>query len=91
MDEWGVVLVIASLASLFILIGKPLVSLVRVIAELTTIVDELAKKICRMSDENKSSHERLWRHNREQDNRLNGHDTEIKVIKSTIHLQHESE
>lgn len=91
MTEWGVVLVIASLATLFVLLAKPLVNLVRVIAELTTIVDELANKICRMNDDNKDSHKRLWEHNAKQDKRLSEHDTEITVIKSKFELQHESE
>lgn len=91
MTEWGVVLVIASLSTLFVLLAKPLVNLVRVIAELTTMVDELADKICRINDDNKDSHKRLWEYNGIQDRRLNEHDTEITVIKSKIELQHEVE
>lgn len=91
MTEWGVVLVIASLATLFVLLAKPLVNLVRVIAELTTIVDELANKICRMNDDNKDSHKRLWEYNGIQDKRLNEHDTKIGVIEATMQLQHEVE
>jgi argininosuccinate synthase len=95
MTEWGVYLVVVSLVTTAILIGRPLVTLTRVNTKLECAVDRLNEtmdmlklRIERYQSDNRDSHNRLWQHNEKQDlemkrhaNVLERHQTEIDYLK----------
>lgn len=80
MTEWGVVGVIVALAGLFLTVGAPIIRLITSITRLTGTVEALQKDMEGLTVKNTESHRRIWEHNDEQDERLNDHETRIKLI-----------
>ena len=83
MNEWGVVGVLVVLVPFGISIVKPIVSLTKSIAELTTIVSQLKADLDNQRVQAKESHQKLWDHNDEQDGRLNELEKNVAVLKAT--------
>lgn len=85
MTEWGVVLVLISLAGLATAIGRPILALNTTITKLTAAVDELRGDLAVLTGRNTEGHRRLWEHNEKQDAKLDDHEGRI------IKLEHEKE
>lgn len=77
MSEWTVVVVVGGLVSLGAAVIRPVVSLTRAITRLTVTVDELQKDAGALARKNSDSHEKLWRHNQKQDERLDNHERRL--------------
>lgn len=80
MQEWDVVGVIAALFALFSAMVAPIVKLTRAITRLTTIMENMEKSVEILTSSNRGAHERLWQHEREQDDKLCDHETRLRVI-----------
>ncbi|MEN6338714.1 MAG: hypothetical protein ABFD03_01165 [Clostridiaceae bacterium] len=80
MQEWDVVGVIAALFALFSAMVAPMIKLTRAITRLTTIMENMEKSVGELTVNNRGAHERIWQHEREQDNRLCDHETRLRVI-----------
>lgn len=87
MNEWTVVGVIIALVGLFFTVGKPIINLNNNITLLNANIkrnsDEIAEQKRELKDQRKAaheSHEKLWAKNGEQDDRLNDHETRIKIL-----------
>ena len=87
MNEWTVVGVITALVGLFFTVGKPIINLNNNITLLNANIkrnsDEIAEQKKELKDQRKAaheSHEKLWAKNSEQDDRLNDHETRIKIL-----------
>ena len=80
MQEWDVVGVIAVLFALFSAMVAPIVKLTRAITRLTTIMENMEKSVEELTSSNRGAHERLWQHEREQDDKLCDHETRLRVI-----------
>ena len=83
MNEWGVVGVLVVLIPLGISIIKPIVSLTKSIAELTTIVSQLKEDLDNQRYQAKESHQKLWDYNGEQDGRINELEKDVAALKAT--------
>ena len=83
MNEWGVIGVLVVLVPFGISIVKPIVSLTKSIAELTTIVNQLKEDINTQRTQAKESHQKLWDYNGEQDGRINELEKEVAALKAT--------
>ena len=77
MTEWNIVLVLASLLSFGVAVGAPLLKLNTTITKLIVVVDRLQKDLAEQTTRNSQSHQRIWDHNSEQDNRLDDHEHRI--------------
>lgn len=80
MTEWGVVGVIVALVGLFLTVGAPIIKLITSITKLTGTVDALQKDMEGLTTKNTEAHRRLWEHNEEQDDKINDHESRIRVI-----------
>lgn len=80
--EWTVVTVIVVLVGLIASVLKPLLSLNATITRLTESVNSLEKNIAGLTEKNGESHDRLWEKSCAMDDRLNNHETRIRIIES---------
>jgi cell division protein FtsL len=80
--EWWTILAVAvSVISLVAaIVVKPMLSLQQSITKLTTLLDTMAENFKDLTTDNSKSHDRIWKHNDEQDKMLNDHETRISVI-----------
>lgn len=85
--EWTVFEVVAAIAALFLSIGVPVIRLNSSITKLTVMLERVEKDVAanRTALEQqraaaKASHEKLWRHNDEQDAQLQNHETRLQVL-----------
>lgn len=79
MTEWSVFLMIGELVGFVMLVVKPLVKLTTTITKLNVIVENLSKMVDEQKNSSKRTHERLWKHNEEQDKIIDRH--EIRITK----------
>ena len=77
MTEWGVVGVIIAMVGLIALLVKPMLSLNTSITRLTTLIDGISDDMKSLTTDNKASHDRIWRHNDQQDAKLEDHEKRI--------------
>ena len=82
MNEWGVVGVLVVLLGLGATVVKPLLELNSSIVKLTARLDQLTGSLSDISDRNAKSHDRLWKHNEEQDAALDDHERRITVLET---------
>jgi hypothetical protein len=82
--EWTVVTVVIALVGLFLTVGKPIISLNTNIVKLNVSLDALSKRADQQEHELREhrahaheSHQRLWAHNMEQDEKLAEHEKRI--------------
>lgn len=88
MTEWSIVEVIVVLIGLFVTVGKPMVNNTKAMTELNCSLKQLTDQqketqdeLEEFKDKNTESHRRLWKHNEQQDAKLNEHDKEIMLLK----------
>ena len=80
MTEWEVVGVIAALVAFAISIGTPIIRLNTSITRLIDRLNNLDESMDELTVRNHKSHERIWQHNDEQDDKLNDHETRITIL-----------
>lgn len=80
MTEWNIVLVLAELIGFFVLVGKPILTLNKTIAEFNTELKNMGKRVDSLEFEKHEAHKELWQHNDTQDERLADHETRIRVL-----------
>lgn len=80
MTEWEVYLVIVSLVGFAIAVGTPIIKLNTSITRLIDRLNNLDESMDELTVRNSKSHERLWKHNEEQDKQLNEHEKRITVL-----------
>lgn len=80
MTEWEVFGVIVALTAFAISIGTPIIKLNTSITRLIERLNMLDEGMDELTEKNHKSHERIWVHNEEQDNKLNDHETRITIL-----------
>ena len=80
MTEWEVYLVIVSLVGFAIAVGTPIIKLNTSITRLIDRLNNLDENMDELTVRNSKSHERIWKHNEEQDKQLNEHEKRITVL-----------
>jgi uncharacterized membrane protein (DUF106 family) len=83
LNEWTVVTVIVVMVGLIASILKPLISLNSTMTRLTEAVDRLEQNVEALTGRNSESHARLWRKSEAHEERLNDHETRLKMIEHT--------
>ena len=80
MNEWGVVIVLVTLAGLAVTVGKPILSLNTAIVRLTAAVEGMKEEnralrleLGSLEQENRESHRRLY-------SKLGGHENRLTVL-----------
>ena len=80
MDNWGVFLAIGELVAFLFLVAQPLINLTTTLTKLNVTVENLSNMLVEQKDRSKTARERLWKHNEEQDERIENHETRISII-----------
>lgn len=80
MTEWNVILVLAEVAGLFFLVGKPLINLNTTIATLKASVDVLSSRLDNTEEKNKEAHKDFYQHFKEVDTELQDHEFRIRSL-----------
>lgn len=70
------------LAGLIVTVAKPLISLNSTIISLTDAVKVLEKNLDAISGKNSQQHEKLWTHEKDQDETLKAHEMRLRLIES---------
>lgn len=78
MDEWQVVLVIATLVGLVVSIGAPILKLNTSIAKLDATMGQRAQELDQLDEENSRAHERIYNRLDEKGKLLAAHETQLK-------------
>ena len=85
--EWTVFEVLAAVAALFFSIGVPVMRLNASITKLTVMLERVERDVAANREQlaaqraaARASHEKLWRHNDEQDERLGDHETRLRFL-----------
>lgn len=79
----GLIIVgVGSILSVGVIIVKPILKVVEVMTELTASVKALTEKFNKFEVNNHDDHKRIWCHNDEQDERLQDHETRIRLIEN---------
>lgn len=77
MTQWEVYLVIVSLVGFAIAVGTPIIKLNTSITRLIDRLNNLDEGVEELTARNSRSHERLWKHNEEQDKKIEDHEKRI--------------
>lgn len=87
LEEWKIFLTIGEILALFFLIGKPILKLSGILSQILVEIRQVKEQqntqrndMNTMRQEAKASHAELWRHESEQDNKLNDHEKRIFAI-----------
>lgn len=80
MTEWGVFLVIVAIFSFLVAVITPITKLTQSITKLTVVVDKLSEDVDNQRTQSIESHDKLWRHNDEQDKQINDHEKRIYAL-----------
>ena len=87
--EWTAVETFAALTALFLSVGVPVIRLNSSITKLTVMLERVEQDVAanrRQLDAQRAaaraSHEKLWRHNEEQDAQLQNHETRLQVLEN---------
>ena len=83
MQQWDVVGVIAVLVGLFSAAVAPMLRLTQAISRLSVTVEQLEKSMEQLSRNNQTAHTRLWDSSREQCDKINDHESRIRVLEET--------
>lgn len=85
--EWTIVTVVIALVGLFLTVGKPIISLNTNIVKLNVSLDALSKRADKHEHDLQEhrahaheSHQRLWAHNMEQDEKIAAHERRIDKL-----------
>ena len=82
MDEWTVVTALVVLLGLIVTVAKPLLSLNSTIIRLTDAVKVLEKNLESIAGQNRQQHEKLWKREAEQDEKLRDHEFRIRQMET---------
>lgn len=80
MSEWTVVTVVIALLGLCVTVTTPVVRLQSAITRLTVLVEDVAKRMDRMEEDNAGTHRRLWQRAEEHQARLAAHEQRLAVL-----------
>ena len=80
MNEWEVFGVITALIAFAVAVVKPIINLTQSITKLTVVVDKLSSDVDTQKKQSITSHEKLWAHNDEQDEKINDHEKRIYAL-----------
>lgn len=80
MTEWGVFGVITALIAFVVAVVKPIINLTQSITKLTVVVDKLSTDVDTQREQSIVSHEKLWAHNDEQDEKISDHERRIYAL-----------
>lgn len=80
MTQWEVYLVIVSLVGFAIAVGTPIIKLNTSITRLIDRLNNLDEGMEELTARNSRSHERIWKHNEEQDKKIEDHEKRITVL-----------
>lgn len=80
MTEWQIVGVIVTLIGLVTAIATPLIKLNTSITRLTAAVEHFDGRLTDAEHKNAQSHDKLWRKEEEQDERIGDHEKRITVL-----------
>lgn len=83
MTEWAVFGVLVAVAGFLAVVVPPIVNLTKSITRLTVVVDKLSNDLEDQKRRSIESHEKLWNHNNEQDERINDHETRIRLLEES--------
>lgn len=83
MNEWAVFGVIVAIAGFLAVVVPPIVKLTNSITRLTVVVDKLSNDLENQKKQSIESHDKLWSHNNEQDERINDHETRIQLLEKS--------
>lgn len=83
MTEWAVFGVLVAVAGFLAMVVPPIVNLTKSITRLTVVVDKLSTDLEAEKQQGKESHNKLWAHNDEQDERINDHETRIRLLEES--------
>ncbi len=84
--QWDVVLTIGTLATILLIFLKPIITLVKTLTRLVTVVDALEKHCAKNEDDNTADHKEFRDKFEEQGTMLQAHDIVIKKV-LTNHTQ----
>ena len=76
MNEWAVFGVLVAVAGFLAVVVPPIVNLTKSITRLTVVVDNLSKDM----ELQRKSNSKLWQHNDEQDDKLQDHETRLRIL-----------
>lgn len=80
MNEWGVFGVIVALVGFVVAVGTPVIKLNTTITKLIERLNNFGDGLEELTAKNTKSHERIWKHNDDQDEKINDHETRIRVL-----------
>lgn len=80
MTQWEVFGVLAALVTFALAIGTPIIKLNTSITRLIDRLNNLDEGLEELTTKNSKSHERLWKHNEEQDKAIQEHETRITLL-----------
>jgi hypothetical protein len=78
--QWEVFGVLAALVTFALAIGTPIIKLNTSITRLIDRLNNLDEGLEELTTKNSKSHERLWKHNEEQDKAIQEHETRITLL-----------
>ena len=76
------VVALGSILGVGVTVVKPILEVVRTMTELNESIKNLTDKFNMFDIANSEAHKRLWRHNEEQDEKLQDHETRISIIEN---------
>ena len=76
------VVALSTILGVGISIVKPILAVVKTMTELNESMKNLADKFNMFDVANTEAHKRLWRHNEEQDEKIQDHETRIILMES---------
>lgn len=82
MTEWTVLLVIGEIITLFLVVGKPIMSLSNTITLLKASVDSLRLSLTTQEADNKAEHKQFSDHFKGVDEELQDHEFRIKSLEN---------
>lgn len=80
MTQWEVVGVIITLVTFVIAVGAPVIKLNTSIIRLIERLNKMDESLDSLTERNHKSHERIWQHNDEQDEKISDHETRITIL-----------
>lgn len=75
MNEWTVVVALATIIGLFMAVGKPILDLNTTITELKTTVQEMIKDLKELKEDNSASH-------KDMNDKIANHESRITVLEN---------
>ena len=84
LQKWDVVIVIASLISMFLAVLTPIIKLNTTITKLNASIAALGEKMNDINSENKHQHDDLFGKCRDFGEAISNHETRITVIEQTV-------